>query len=100
MGESLIHRLRRLGLKRGLSFGLSEIPEDRIRQLAKRLAKQRPWRSDEENWLDAEKAVGAAPIGPWIIQFSGEKERSGWDWTELIFEGIGAVHSSCDRRQF
>ena len=57
--------------------------EDKIRPLAQRLAKQRPWRSAEENWLAAEKALRQRPWRPWIIRFSGEKERSGWDWTEL-----------------
>ena len=59
------------------------IPEERIRPLADRLAQQRPWRSAEENWLAAEKALRQRPWRPWIIQFSGVKERSGWDWAEL-----------------
>lgn len=74
--------LERLG-ELGFGFSLSPISEDRIRPIAQRLGKQRPWRSDEENWLDAEKALEHAPLGPWIIRFSGEKERSGWEWGEL-----------------
>lgn len=49
-----------------------------------RLSKQRPWHSAEENWLAAERALRQKPWRPWVIRFSGEKERSGWDWADLI----------------
>jgi hypothetical protein len=27
-----------------------------------------------------------SPWQPWIIRFSGEEERSGWDWAELVLK--------------
>lgn len=59
------------------------IQEEKVRTLAKRLSEQRPSRSAEENWFDAERPLGQEPWRHWIILFSGEKERSGWDWAEL-----------------
>lgn len=61
------------------------LTDDAIRSLAERLAKQRPWSSAEANWLAAERAL-RQPWRPWIIQFSGDQERSGWDWAELILK--------------
>jgi len=26
------------------------------------------------------------PWRPWVIRFSGEKERSGWDWADLLLK--------------
>jgi hypothetical protein len=60
------------------------IPDEKIRPIAVRLSKQRPWHSAEENWLAAERALRQKPWRPWVIRFSGEKERSGWDWADLI----------------
>ena len=62
------------------------IPEEQIRPLAERLGKQRPWLSAQENWLAAERALTQKPWRPWVIRFSGEKERSGWDWADLLLK--------------
>ena len=62
------------------------IPEEQIRPLAERLGKQRPWLSAQENWLAAERALRQKPWRPWVIRFSGEKERSGWDWADLLLK--------------
>ena len=62
------------------------IPEEQIRPIAQRLGKQRPWMSAEENWLAAEDALRHKPWRPWMIRFSGEKERSGWDWADLFLK--------------
>jgi len=62
------------------------ISEEQIRPLAERLSKQRPWLSAEENWLAAERALRQKPWRPWVICFSGEKERSGWDWADLLLK--------------
>lgn len=61
-------------------------PDEQIRPLAERLSKQRPWRSAEENWFTAERALRQKPWRPWVIHFSGEKERSGWDWADLLLK--------------
>jgi hypothetical protein len=61
----------------------SAIEDTQIRSLAERLSRQRPWASPDENWLAAERALRHKPWMPWIICFSGDKERSGWDWFEL-----------------
>jgi hypothetical protein len=79
------------------------IPEEQIRPIAERLGKQRPWLSAEENWLAAERAFRQKPWRPWVIRFSGEKERSGWDWADLILKvsvpvlilGLGAGLNKC-----
>jgi uncharacterized protein YjbI with pentapeptide repeats len=42
--------------------------------------------SAEENWLAAERALRQKPWRPWVIHFSGEKERSGWDWADLLLK--------------
>jgi uncharacterized protein YjbI with pentapeptide repeats len=60
-----------------------QIREAEVRSLAEQLSKQRPWLSAEENWYAAERAILQKPWRPWLIRFSGEKERSGWDWAEL-----------------
>lgn len=60
--------------------------EEQISPLAERLSKQRPWLSAEENWLAAERALRQKPWRPWVISFSGEKERSGWDWADLLLK--------------
>lgn len=57
--------------------------DGKIRPLAERLSRQRPWASPDENWLAAERALRHKPWIPWIICFTGDKERSGWDWFEL-----------------
>lgn len=62
------------------------IPEEQIRPLAERLSKQRAWLSAEENWQAAERALRQKPWRPWVIHFSGEKERSGWDWADLLLK--------------
>lgn len=62
------------------------IPEEQIRSRAERLSKQRPWLSAEANWLAAERALRQKPWRPWVIRFSGEKERSGWDWADLLIK--------------
>jgi len=31
-------------------------------------------------------ALQQTPWRPWVIRFSGEKERSGWDWADLILK--------------
>lgn len=62
------------------------IPEEQIRPLAERLSKQRPWLSAQENWLAAERALKQKPWRPLVIRFSGEKERSGWDWVDLLLK--------------
>ena len=54
--------------------------------IAERLSKQRPWLSAEENWLAVERALRQRPWRPWVIRFSGEKERSGWDWADLLLK--------------
>ena len=64
----------------------NRIPEEQIRPLAERLGKQRPWLSAQENWLAAERALRQKPWRPWVIRFSGEKERSGWDWADLLLK--------------
>jgi hypothetical protein len=66
--------------------GSDLISEEQIRPLAERLSKQRPWLSAEENWLAAERALRQKPWRPWVICFSGEKERSGWDWADLLLK--------------
>ena len=63
-----------------------QVSEEQIRLLAHRLSKQRPWLSAEENWLAAERALLQRPWRPWVIRFSGEKERSGWDWADLLLK--------------
>ena len=85
------------------------IPEEKIRPLAERLSKQRPWLSAEENWLAAERALRQKPWRPWVIRFSGEKERSGWDWADLLLKvsipililGLSTAYSiiSSDRQE-
>jgi len=65
---------------------LPPIPDEQIRPIAERLGKQRPWLSAEENWLAAERALRQKPWRPWLIRFSGEKERSGWDWADLLLK--------------
>ena len=85
------------------------IPEARIRPLGERLSKQRPWLSAEENWLAAEHALRQKPWRPWVIRFSGEKERSGWDWADLLLKvsvpvlilGLSTAYSiiSADRQE-
>ncbi|MFN9245297.1 MAG: pentapeptide repeat-containing protein, partial [Cyanobacteriota bacterium] len=62
------------------------IPTELIRPLAERLAKQRPWVSAEEKWLAAESALKQRPWRPFVIRFSGAKERSGWDWADLFLK--------------
>jgi hypothetical protein len=62
------------------------IPDEQIRPIAERLSKQRPWLSPEENWIAAELALRQKPWRPWVIRFSGEKERSGWDWADLLLK--------------
>jgi uncharacterized protein YjbI with pentapeptide repeats len=62
------------------------IPAEQIRPLAERLSKQRPWLSAEENWLAAERALHQQPWRPCLILFSGDKERSGWDWADLLLK--------------
>lgn len=64
----------------------SPIPHDQIKPLAELLSKQRPWLSAEENWQAAERALRQKPWRPWIIRFSGQEERSGWDWAELLLK--------------
>lgn len=78
-------------------------PEEQIRPLAERLSKQRPWLSEEENWFAAERALKQRPWRPWLIRFSGQQERSGWDWSELVIKvsvpvlivALGAGLSRC-----
>jgi len=36
--------------------------------------------------LAAERALRQKPWRPWVIRFSGEKERSGWDWADLLLK--------------
>lgn len=69
-----------------LSGEQQPILEEQIRPIAERLSKQRPWLSAEENWLAAERALRQRPWRPWVIRFSGEKERSGWDWADLLLK--------------
>lgn len=61
------------------------ITEKHIRPLAERLSHQRPWASDDRNWLDAERAAQQR-WRSWLVHFCGDKERSGWDWTELALK--------------
>lgn len=61
------------------------VTEEQIRLLAQRLSHQRPWLSDDKNWLDAERAVQQR-WRSWLIHFCGDKERSGWDWAELALK--------------
>jgi hypothetical protein len=85
------------------------IPDEQIRPIAERLSKQRPWLSAEENWLAAERALRQKPWRPWVIRFSGEKERSGWDWADLLLKvsvpvlilGLSTAYSiiSADRQE-
>ena len=87
----------------GSEASLPPIPDEQIRPLAERLGKQRPWLPAEENWLAAERALRQKPWRPWVIRFSGEKERSGWDWADLILKvsvpvlilGLGAGLNKC-----
>lgn len=49
------------------------------------------------------------PWRPWVIRFSGEKERSGWDWADLLLKvsvpvlilGLSTAYSiiSADRQE-
>ncbi len=79
------------------------IPETEIRPLAEQLSKQKPWLSPEEHWLAAEHALRQKPWRPWVIRFSGQQARSGWDWSELIIKvsvpvlivSLGAGLSRC-----
>ena len=71
------------------SPGETNPPPDRkeqIRSLAERLSKQRPYLSAEQNWLQAERALRHKPWRPGVIHFSGDKERSGWDWADLLLK--------------
>jgi uncharacterized protein YjbI with pentapeptide repeats len=61
------------------------ITKEQISSLAELLSHQRPWASNERNWLDAEQAAQRR-WQSWLIRFSGAKERSGWDWTELALK--------------
>jgi uncharacterized protein YjbI with pentapeptide repeats len=61
------------------------ITDNQIKPLAERLSHQRPWASNERNWLDAERATQQR-WRSWLINFCGDKERSGWDWTELALK--------------
>ena len=70
-----------------LSFkspSVSPPSDKKIRTLAELLSRQRPWLSPEENWIAAENALKYKPWRAWIIRFSGDKERSGWDWCDLL----------------
>ena len=93
----------------GSEVSLPQIPDEQIRPIAERLGKQRPWLSAEENWLAAERALRQRPWRPWVIRFSGEKERSGWDWANLLLKvslpvlilGLSTAYSviSADRQE-
>ena len=93
----------------GSEASLPQIPDEQIRPIAERLGKQRPWLSAEENWLAAERALRQRPWRPWVIRFSGEKERSGWDWANLLLKvslpvlilGLSTAYSviSADRQE-
>ncbi len=61
------------------------VTEEQIRPLAERLSHQRPWLSDDKNWLDAERAA-QQKWRSWLINFCGDKERSGWEWSELALK--------------
>jgi len=70
-----------------ISFKSLSIPrpsDKKIKSLAEHLSKQRPWHSPEENWIAAEYALMYKPWRAWIIRFCGDKERSGWDWCDLL----------------
>lgn len=66
------------------SLSVSPPSDKKIRTLAELLSRQRPWLSPEENWIAAENAIKYKPWRAWIIRFSGDKERSGWDWCDLL----------------
>lgn len=86
---------------------LPPIPEEQIKPIAELLSRQRPWLSAEENCLAAEHALRQKPWRPWVIRFSGDKERSGWDWAELLIKvsvpiiivGLSSAYSSFNSEQ-
>jgi uncharacterized protein YjbI with pentapeptide repeats len=61
-------------------------PEDKIRELAGRLSRQKPWLSADECWLSAERAIKKQPWRHCVIVLSGDKERNGWDWADLVLK--------------
>ena len=60
--------------------------DQEIEHLAARLRQQRPWCSDEQNRQAAQRALTQKPWRPLIIRWSGDKERSGWDYADLFFK--------------
>ena len=64
----------------------SDLTDDTIRPIARRLSIQRPWLSADENWYSALRALRQGPWRLWIIRFSGDKERSGWDWADFFLK--------------
>jgi uncharacterized protein YjbI with pentapeptide repeats len=57
-----------------------------LEDLKRRLSIQKPWLTDDELIASARKAFSQRPWRPWLIHFSGQQERCGWDWTELLLK--------------
>lgn len=54
-----------------------------IKALASRISAQKEWQSPLENWEEAEKILSNRPWRAWVIRFTGNSAKSGWDWLEL-----------------
>jgi uncharacterized protein YjbI with pentapeptide repeats len=57
-----------------------------LEDIRRRLSIQKPWLTTEELQVLARNALSKRPWKPWIIQFSGQQDRCGWDWTELLLK--------------
>jgi len=57
-----------------------------LEDIRRRLSIQKPWLTTEELEALARNAISKRPWKLWIIQFSGQQERCGWDWTELLLK--------------
>ena len=57
-----------------------------IRPTAHRISKQRPWQTDAENWYSAKQILKKDSLRRFLIYFNGDKERSGWDWADLLLK--------------
>jgi uncharacterized protein YjbI with pentapeptide repeats len=57
-----------------------------IRPTAYQISKQRPWQTDAENWHAAQHILKKKSLLRFLIYFNGDKERSGWDWADLLLK--------------
>lgn len=71
----------------GFAKSQSSLPTDeKTKRLASLIASQKPWQDDMANWLAAEEILKSRSWRRFVIMFSGEKERSGWEWADLLIK--------------